>query len=162
NNTVIDTISNFSFTGSYGIAITPDGKHAYVTNSENSTVSVVSTESNLVEAVIFVGAEPLCIAITPTLPSPPSSPSSLKGAQKVNVLPFQKQFFNTLTWAASSSDNVEYYNIYRDSVLIGSVPSRKALKYTDYSINRNKGYTYGVAAVNSHKQESSIISVFIK
>lgn len=52
------------------IAITPDGKRAYVTNSFSRSVSVINTATNTAEAVpggaaIKVGIEPTAIAITP-------------------------------------------------------------------------------------------------
>ena len=64
---VIDTASNaVSATipvnsgplGSGGIAITPDGKHAYVTNEHNG-VSVIDTASNTVVATVPIGNSPL-------------------------------------------------------------------------------------------------------
>ncbi|MGH6812854.1 MAG: YncE family protein, partial [Methylocella sp.] len=49
-----------------GVAVTPDGKHAYVTNGGSNTVSVIATASNTVVGTpITVGDEPLGVAITP-------------------------------------------------------------------------------------------------
>ena len=57
-----------------GVAITPDGTHAYVTNFKDSTVSVIATTNNAVVATIPVGSapapgvpggEPIGVAITP-------------------------------------------------------------------------------------------------
>jgi YVTN family beta-propeller protein len=47
------------------LAITPDGSHAYVTNSGANTVSVIDTASRSVVATIQVGSEPDGIAISP-------------------------------------------------------------------------------------------------
>ena len=51
----------------YALAITPDGKHAYVTSSSFSsgTVLVIDTASNIVVATIPVGTDQLSVAITP-------------------------------------------------------------------------------------------------
>ena len=46
------------------MAITPDGKHAYVTNGEG-TVSVITTATGAVSAPITVGKFPIGVAITP-------------------------------------------------------------------------------------------------
>ncbi|MEI8230171.1 MAG: DUF4215 domain-containing protein [Candidatus Peregrinibacteria bacterium] len=46
------------------IAITPDGKKAYVVNSSSDSVSVISTDSNMVTATVRVGSNPTAIAIT--------------------------------------------------------------------------------------------------
>jgi YVTN family beta-propeller protein len=48
-----------------GVAVTPDGKHAYVTNGGSNTVSVIDTASNTVVATVPVGKEPSSVAITP-------------------------------------------------------------------------------------------------
>ncbi|MCH9802114.1 MAG: YncE family protein, partial [Actinomycetia bacterium] len=48
-----------------GVAITPDGSTAYVTNFENSNVSVIDTATNTVTTTIAVGDEPAGVAITP-------------------------------------------------------------------------------------------------
>ncbi|KJY41006.1 hypothetical protein VR41_14150, partial [Streptomyces sp. NRRL B-1568] len=48
-----------------GVAITPDGLHAYVANEGSNDVSVISTATNTVTATITVGATPFGVAITP-------------------------------------------------------------------------------------------------
>ena len=48
-----------------GIAITPDGSHAYVTNYGSDNVSVIDTATNTVVATVGVGSEPRGIAIMP-------------------------------------------------------------------------------------------------
>ena len=45
-----------------GMAVTPDGAHAYVTNANGSTVSVIATASNTVVATIPVGNSPVAAA----------------------------------------------------------------------------------------------------
>lgn len=69
-NTVVNTITGFS--GPFYIAITPNGRYAYVTNfgSNNyvpigQTVSVVDLHCNAIVATIDVGIQPAGIAITP-------------------------------------------------------------------------------------------------
>ena len=48
-----------------GVAITPDGKHAYVANPGDGTVSVITTATGAVSAPITVGNRPYAVAITP-------------------------------------------------------------------------------------------------
>ncbi|MDI9915675.1 YncE family protein, partial [Rhodococcus sp. IEGM 1379] len=49
-----------------GIAITPDGARAYVTNYYGNSVSVIETATNTVDTnTITVGANPVGVAITP-------------------------------------------------------------------------------------------------
>jgi YVTN family beta-propeller protein len=47
------------------VAITPDGKHAYVTNNGDGTVSVITTATGAVSPPITVGKGPNQVAITP-------------------------------------------------------------------------------------------------
>ena len=53
--------------GPAGVAITPDGKHAYVTDTSTAsgTVSVITTATGAVSAPITVGKAPVGVAITP-------------------------------------------------------------------------------------------------
>ncbi len=48
-----------------GVAVTPDGTQAYVTNLEDNTVSVIATSSNTVVATVPVGSGPIGVAVTP-------------------------------------------------------------------------------------------------
>jgi YVTN family beta-propeller protein len=63
-NTVTDTVPVGSFPK--GIAVSPDGKKVYVTNSWNDNVSVIDTAINTVTATVPVGRFPEGIAINPT------------------------------------------------------------------------------------------------
>ena len=68
---VIDTSSNTvvatAAVGSppEGVAITPDGTRAYVTNPFSDSFSVIDTSSNTVVATSAVGFQPVGVAITP-------------------------------------------------------------------------------------------------
>ena len=54
------------------MAITPDGKHAYVTNDMDGTVSVITTATGAVSAPITVGRVPDGVAICPDAERPPT------------------------------------------------------------------------------------------
>jgi YVTN family beta-propeller protein len=69
---VIDTATNMVVAtvpvGStpIAVAVTPDGKHAYVVNQGSSPgVSVIDTASNTVVATISAGSGPTGVAVTP-------------------------------------------------------------------------------------------------
>jgi YVTN family beta-propeller protein len=62
-NTVTATVTSLS--GPQGVAVTPNGEYAYVTNEGSGTVSVISTGSNTVRATINVGSAPSGVAVTP-------------------------------------------------------------------------------------------------
>src|SRR6516164_9407280 len=72
NVTVIDTTTNKVVAtvevglAPAGVAVTPDGRKAYVANrAVSGTVSVIDTATNAVSATIAVGSNPVGIAITP-------------------------------------------------------------------------------------------------
>ena len=60
-NTVVRTIPVGG--NPIGVAVTPDGTHAYVANNSSDTVSVIATATNTVVATIAVGAFPLGVAV---------------------------------------------------------------------------------------------------
>jgi YVTN family beta-propeller protein len=68
---VIDTASNMVTAtvavGAHpiGVAVAPDGKHAYVANANSNTVSVIRTATNTVVATVPVGNAPDAVAVTP-------------------------------------------------------------------------------------------------
>jgi len=66
-NTSTNTVAGEAPAGSAaaGVAITPDGAFAYVTNQGDNTVSVISTSTNTIVANVPVGSFPLDVAITP-------------------------------------------------------------------------------------------------
>jgi YVTN family beta-propeller protein len=48
------------------VAITPDGKHVYVANNGDGSVSVITTATGEVSAPITVGNVPVRVAICPS------------------------------------------------------------------------------------------------
>jgi len=72
---VIDTATNTVLTGPgfpipagtspVAVAVTPDGKHAYVANAGSNNVSVIATASNTVVATVPVGFLPDAVAVAP-------------------------------------------------------------------------------------------------
>ena len=51
--------------GPFGVAFTPNGAYAYVTNQNSGTVSVISTATNTVTATVTLGSLPYAVAVTP-------------------------------------------------------------------------------------------------
>jgi YVTN family beta-propeller protein len=67
SNTVVGTpipVGNAPYAGA--VAVTPDGKHVYVVNTNTNTVSVIDTASNMVVGTpIPVGNAPAAVAVAP-------------------------------------------------------------------------------------------------
>ncbi|MFZ5644668.1 MAG: beta-propeller fold lactonase family protein [Bacillota bacterium] len=66
-NTIVATIALPDGSDPFGVAVTPDGSRAYVTNRGNDTVTVISTATNTILTTISLppGATPIGIAVTP-------------------------------------------------------------------------------------------------
>jgi YVTN family beta-propeller protein len=62
-NTALKAIKVGSFP--FAIAITPDGKTAYVANADSGTVTPIRTATRKPGKAIKVGTDPSAIAITP-------------------------------------------------------------------------------------------------
>ena len=56
-NTVVAMVAVENFP--IGVAVTPDGRHAYVANDSSNNVAVIDTASNTVVATVPVGSAPL-------------------------------------------------------------------------------------------------------
>ncbi len=64
----LNTVTNTITVGSdpWGVAFSPNGAYAYVTNYYSGTVSVINTATNTVTNTITVGSSPVGVAIAPT------------------------------------------------------------------------------------------------
>lgn len=138
-------------------AITQDDSLLYVTiQSPGPGANVVypitiANDANIVGSAIPVGATPTGIAIPPFV----SPPENLSGEQIVNRFLFVAELFNELRWNASLSLDTVVYHIYRDGVLIATVPATETpLMYEDHDRTRGVSYTYTVTAVNAQGIES--------
>ena len=65
HNSVETTINDDSFNEPYTVTISPNGKKAYVTNSNDTTISIINTSSNTVTGVIDGFDGPSGMVITP-------------------------------------------------------------------------------------------------
>ena len=95
---------------------------------------------------------------------PPMSilpPTNLTGKQIINAYPFQSQRINKIAWSASPSPDVTTYNIYRNGLLLTTVPSNTPLYYYDLNIDWKEKYTYGVTAFNTKDEESVEVNIIL-
>lgn len=85
-------------------------------------------------------------------------PSNLSVTQSSNGFGFFTEYFNTLSWQASSDPSVIGYNIFRNGVLIDQVGAN-VLQIQDHNATQNGSVTYGVAAVNIQQSQSKIVTI---
>lgn len=85
---------------------------------------------------------------------PPTVPTNLTGSAATGTPQI------TLTWDASTDarNDVDYYNIYRNGVLIGTAPSTT---YVDSTVSLDVVYIYTVSAVDTEDNESDESSPFV-
>jgi YVTN family beta-propeller protein len=87
SNTVTATVPTRFLSIPLGVAITPDGTRAYVTNNFTDSVSVIDTASNTVVATVGVGGLPEGVAITPGIGPPTNKNQCKKGGWQVFTIP---------------------------------------------------------------------------
>lgn len=88
---------------------------------------------------------------------PPSilPPVNLKASGRFNQFPFQFQAYVSLNWAASPSDGIIGYHVFRNGTLLASTPH---LNYIDTTSITHTTYTYEITAYDGSNNESAAIS----
>jgi len=85
-------------------------------------------------------------------------PSSLHVTQSVNNFGVFNEYYNTLTWTASSDPNVVGYLIFRNGAFVTQVGSG-VLEFIDDNRALNGSITYSVTAVDAQQTQSTTVSV---
>ncbi len=85
-------------------------------------------------------------------------PSNLMVAENFNNFSLFNEYFNTLTWSASTDPSVVGYLVYRNGTLLAQVDAN-TLQFVDDNRVHNASVTYGVAAFNKQNEQSQIITV---
>ncbi|MBS0606595.1 MAG: hypothetical protein JSR57_06570 [Verrucomicrobia bacterium] len=125
---------------------------------EITAVVTGGTDSNAASAWLsFDGSNNLLQAVTGTgtLVIPPSTPAVV---QNVNSFGVFNEYFNTVTWSASTDPNLAGYIVYRGNDILTFVDSG-TLSYVDNNQVQNGTVTYGVSAIDNNGTESAVITV---
>lgn len=85
-------------------------------------------------------------------------PSNLSVVQNVKHYGIYDEYYNVLSWQASSYDEVDGYLVFRDGTLIAQTES-SILTFSDRNRKQNESVTYGVAAFNSSGAQSPIVDI---
>lgn len=84
-------------------------------------------------------------------------PTSVSASQSVTDFGVYQDYFNTITWSASSDPNVAQYNIFRNGVFCG-VTDPSTFQFIDHNAVQGQTVTYGVAALTTSFRQSEIVS----
>lgn len=108
-NTVGSTIPVAAGTSPFGVAITPDGKYAYVTGFQANNVTVIATATNTVVATVPVGTNPFGVGIIP----PPGSALQVSPATDIAASGVQGQLPSpaSFNYQLSSTNSSVHYSI---------------------------------------------------
>ncbi len=85
-------------------------------------------------------------------------PTSVTVTQNVNDFGVFQDYYNTISWVASTDPNVIEYAVYRDGQLFAQV-SAATIQIFDHNQVQNGSVTYGVAAVDGEFALSQIVNV---
>lgn len=85
-------------------------------------------------------------------------PSNLSVVQSVNNFGVFSEYYNTLSWQASTDPNVAGYLIFRNGLFLKQVPAN-VLQYIDDNRTQNGSVVYTITAVDSQQTQSAAVSV---
>jgi DNA-binding beta-propeller fold protein YncE len=162
----LSNITTFTSADPIALAITPDSKELYVTNTsaEVSPYRVPAGTPVTPSPILTpASASPFSIVISP--PNPLSPPSSVSGCKTKNVFLLQTDYINNITWTAPATGTTPAaYAIYRDATLtqlVAIVPASGPLQYYDHDRNPNVTYTYYIVSVDASGNQSTANSVTV-
>lgn len=101
------------------------------------------------------------VTITPSGPVAPTAPTNFRGKVIKNRFATQTDVIDNLKWSASSDPSVTGYRLFRDGVLIATIPATGPFKYNDHNRRPGVTYTYQLVAFNAGNQESAPVVVVL-
>lgn len=132
------------------------------TGSENAYPKIAASLSgNVVHAAAIWmhnnGTNNIIVASigSKTLLLPPTNLSVTQSAQNFGVF---NEYYNTLTWNASTDPNVVGYLIFRNGEFIQKVDA-SVLQYIDHNRTLNGSVTYSLTAIDNQQMQSTTVSV---
>lgn len=134
---------------------------SFSTGSNNGyplcALSITGSTYNAVAVWIhFDGSNSVIHAITGS-GSTVVPPASVSATQSMTSFGLYKDYFNTITWAASTDPDLIQYNIYRNGLLFAEVDST-TLTVIDHNQIQSGTVTYGIGALTTDFRQSPIIT----
>lgn len=86
-------------------------------------------------------------------------PSNLAVVQDNSDFGIFNDYFNTITWDASTDPSTAFYLIYKNGILFESVNLAGNYPPVDHNVDPNGSDTYGVAAVDNAGLQSEIVTI---
>jgi hypothetical protein len=123
--------ATWSITGGVGSVDPTTGESTEFTAGTYSTGTIVATYNSLTDS-INVTVDDV------TDPSPPGSPTAEEGDDEGEI---------DISWPASTDTDVAQYEVYRNGVLIDTVPATQTT-FTDTGLEEGEDYTYTIVAVD--------------
>jgi YVTN family beta-propeller protein len=159
----LSNISTFPSPGALALAITPDSKELYVTDTFTNVSPYRLPAGTSAGSTISLGgaAQQFSIVIGSLSLLPPSSVS---GCKTKNVFLLQTDYINNITWTAPTAGSPAAYAIYRDATLtqlVAIVPASGPLQYYDHGRNPNVTDSYYIVSVDANGNQSTANSVTV-
>jgi hypothetical protein len=88
----------------------------------------------------------------------PSPPSNLAVSQSNSDWGVFNEYYNTITWDASTAPNLSGYVVYRDNAPLGFVSSAKT-SFADTNQQQNGSVTYGISSLGNNTTEGAPATV---
>lgn len=144
---------SFGFVGLVSFSSGDDnGYPACAMELSGSTLNAVAIWIN------FNGSNNVINAVsgTDTLTAPPTG---LSVVQNVNNFGVFSDYYNTITWTASTDPTVIQYFLFRNGVFFTEIPSTDPLQFVDHNQVNGGPVTYGISAFTSGSRMSEIVTV---
>jgi len=149
-----DVDSSQENTWSVPINISSGANNGYPSIAASMTGNVINAASVWIN---YDGTHNLVVAATgsKTVVLPPSSLSVVQSTHNFGVF---TEYYNTLSWHASTDPNVVGYLIFRNGILIGQVGA-STLQILDDNRVQSGTETYGVAAIDAQGTQSRVVTI---
>lgn len=162
SNSLIENITNISFSQPRFPTITPDGTRVYIPNNGSNTISIIDVATNTVIGIVTVDPSPWQLAFIPN----PRQPA-LAACQKKNAFLFKTDRFNIITITPPvGGPHIVSFSIFRDPGLTQlvtkiSTNGSSSLQFCEHGRKKGQCCTYFVVATDTFGDKTEPISITV-